>query len=90
MRLLKTIPSKAAGSGTTEAYPQGYLAGRRATENAAGGRFQQPQWQISGCSKWASDKAAGADPTAGVALGYVEDGDKPRTQVGSIFSSLTI
>jgi hypothetical protein len=27
-------------------------------------------------------------PTAGVALGYVEDGDKPRTQLGSIFSIL--
>jgi hypothetical protein len=43
-----------------------------------------------GCSKWASNKAAGAGPTAGVALGYVEDGDKPRTQLGSIFSILMI
>jgi len=34
--------------------------------------------------KWASNKAAG------VALGYVEDGDKPRTQLGSIFSILMI
>lgn len=37
------FPSKAAGSGATEAYPQGYVAGRRATENASGGRFQQPK-----------------------------------------------
>ena len=41
MRLLKTFSSKAAGSGATEAYPWGYVARRRATENAAGGCFQQ-------------------------------------------------
>jgi len=46
--------------------------------------------QITGSSKWASNKAAGDGPTAGVALGYVEDGDKPRTQLGSIFSILMI
>lgn len=40
--------------------------------------------------KMASNKAAGDGPTAGVALGYVEDGDKPRTQLGSIFSILMI
>jgi hypothetical protein len=32
--------SKAAGSLTTEAYPLGYVAGRQATENAAGDLFQ--------------------------------------------------
>jgi hypothetical protein len=91
MRLLKTVPSKAAGSGATEAYPQGYVAGRRATKNAAGGPFLVAVMPSSiGCSKWASNKAAGAVPTAGVALGYVEDGDKPRTQLGSIFSILII
>ena len=46
--------------------------------------------QTGGCSKWTSNKAAGAGPTAGVALGYVEDGDKPRTQLGSIFSILML
>lgn len=40
--------------------------------------------------KMASNKAAGDGHTAGVALGYVEDGDKPRTQLGSIFSILMI
>jgi hypothetical protein len=38
----KWHPSKAAGSGATEAYPRGYVAGRHTTENAAGGHFQHP------------------------------------------------
>jgi len=56
-RLLNISASKAAGSGTTEAYlshppnPElleqlfsraRYVARRHATENAAGGNFQQP------------------------------------------------
>lgn len=42
MRRLKTFFRQAAGSVATEAYPQGYVAGRQATENAAGERFQPP------------------------------------------------
>ena len=38
----RLIPSKAAGSGATEAYPRGYVARRHTTENDAGGFFQQP------------------------------------------------
>ena len=38
----KRPSSKAAGSGATEAYPRGYVAGRHTTENDAGGLFQQP------------------------------------------------
>jgi hypothetical protein len=38
----KMPSSKAAGSGATEAYPRGYVAGRRTTENESGGLFQQP------------------------------------------------
>lgn len=34
--------SKAAGSVATEAYVVQYVAGRQATENEAGGHFQQP------------------------------------------------
>ena len=34
--------SKAAGSSATEAYPLRYVAGKRATENDAGGLFQRP------------------------------------------------
>jgi len=37
VRLLKIFSSKAAGSGTTEAYPCGTSAGRHATENEAWG-----------------------------------------------------
>lgn len=86
----RPFSSKAAGSGATEVYPLGYVAGRHVTENAAGGRSTALTSSFTGCSKWASNKAAGADPTAGVALGYVEDGDKSRTQLGSIFSILMI
>ena len=41
-RLLKPFSNKAAGSPATDAYPLGYAAGRRATENDVGERFQQP------------------------------------------------
>ena len=41
-RLLKPFSNKAAGSPATDAYPLGYVAGRRATENDVGERFQQP------------------------------------------------
>jgi hypothetical protein len=41
-RMLKKFVSKAAGSSATEVYPLGYVARRRATENAAGGPFQHP------------------------------------------------
>jgi len=39
---MRLAPSKAAGNMATEAYSLGYVAGRHATENEVGGRFQHP------------------------------------------------
>jgi hypothetical protein len=41
----------------TEAYPLGYVAGRHATENAAGGVFQQPQLP----NRWEARNVPAAD-----------------------------
>ncbi len=42
-RMIKTQCNKAAGSMVTEAYPLGYVAGRRTTENAVRWRFHHPE-----------------------------------------------
>jgi hypothetical protein len=41
-RIVKRVSIKAAGNAATEAYPLGYVAGSRATENEAGGDFHDP------------------------------------------------
>ena len=41
----RLFPSEAAGSELSEAYPLGYVAAKVATENEAGGHFQQPSRQ---------------------------------------------
>ena len=39
---MRLVPGKAAGSMVTESYPLGYVAGKHATENEVGDRFEHP------------------------------------------------
>jgi len=99
----RPFPSRAAGSGATEAYPQGYVAGRRASENAAGGCFQQPcpfiyrmlkmgvQLRLVPSSrlfKTASSKAAGSTATEAYPQGTSQGGGRLRTPLEGVFNSL--
>src|SRR5262249_6603805 len=79
-----TVPSAhppQKSPGTASRTSSGPLAGFGNTLSA---------YQLAGCSKWRSSKAAGESKPEAYPLGYVEDFDELRTPLADFFSILLI